>query len=134
MSSLQTGDALIGLLYKSQCYTIQAKGAKVDWVFPAEGAISYVAGTGIAKNTKHRALAEQYVNMTIDPQYQTWVAKVFNYAGSNPKMLSMLPVELQQRVQFSPAQLSKIIDLDQQFISAHRADWVDQWNRVVNGA
>jgi putative spermidine/putrescine transport system substrate-binding protein len=134
MNSLQTGDATIGLLYKSQCFTIQDKGAKVDWVFPGEGAISYVAGTGIAKNSKHRALAEQYINMTIAPQYQTWTAKVFNYAGTNPKMLSMLPPELQQRVQFSPAQTGKIVDLDQQFISTHRSDWTDQWNRIVNGA
>jgi putative spermidine/putrescine transport system substrate-binding protein len=134
MNALQSGDAAIGLLYKSQCFTIQDKGAKVEWVFPGEGAISYLAGTGIAKNTKHRALAEQYINMTISPQYQAWTAKVFNYAGSNPKMLALLPPELQQRVQFSQAQIGKIIDLDQQFISTHRADWTDQWNRIVNGA
>ena len=134
MNSLQTGDAAVGLLYKSQCFTIQDKGAKVEWVFPREGAISYLAGTGIAKNTKHRALAEQYINMTISPEYQAWTAKVFNYAGTNPKTLSLLPPELQQRVQFSPDQISKIIDFDQQFISAHRADWTDQWNRIVNGA
>jgi putative spermidine/putrescine transport system substrate-binding protein len=134
MNSLQSGEAAVGLLYKSQYYTILDKGGKVAWTFPTEGAISYLAGTGIAKNTKHRALAEQYINMTISPEYQAWTAKVFNYAGSNPKTLALLSPELQQRVQFSQAEMGKIIDLDQQFISAHRADWTDQWNRIVNGA
>lgn len=134
MSSLQTGEATIGLLYKSQTYTVQEKGGKVDWVFPAEGAISYLAGTGIAKGTKNKALAEQYINMTLDPQYQEWVAKVFNYAGTNPKMLGLLSPEYQQRVQFSQADVARIVDLDQAFISARRGDWTDQWNRIVTGA
>ena len=50
------------------------------------------------------------------------------------RVLALLPPELQQRVQFSQTQIGKIIDLDQQFISTHRADWTDQWNRIVNGA
>lgn len=134
MSSLQTGEAVVGLLYKSQTYTVREKGGQAEWVFPAEGAISYLAGTGIAKGTKHKALAEQYINMTLNPEYQTWVAKVFNYAGSNPAMLKLLSPEMQQRVQFSDAEVSRIIDLDQAFISSRRADWTDQWNRVINGA
>jgi spermidine/putrescine-binding protein len=134
MSSLLSGDAVVGLLYKSQTYTVLEKGGDVQWVFPAEGAISYVAGTGIAKGTKNKALAEQYINMTLDPAHQTWVAKVFNYAGSNPGMLKLLPPDLQKRVQFTQAEESRIIDLDQDFISRHRADWTDQWNRVIAGA
>jgi spermidine/putrescine-binding protein len=134
MSSLQSGEAIVGLLYKSQTFTVQDKGAKVEWVFPAEGAISYLSGTGIAKNSKNRALAEQYINMTLDPQYQEWVAKVFNYAGTNPAMLARLPVDLQQRVQFSDAEIARILDLDQAFISSRRAEWTDQWNRVIAGA
>jgi hypothetical protein len=49
-------------------------------------------------------------------------------------MLKLLSPELQERVQFSDAEVSRIIDLDQAFISSHRADWTDQWNRVINGA
>jgi len=133
MGALQSGEALIGLLYKSQTFTVKDKGAKVSWVFPSEGAISYLSGTGIAKNTKHKALAEKYVNMTLDPQHQLWVTKVFNYAGTNPNMLKMLPPELQERVHFSDDEIARIIDLDQDFVSSHRAQWTDEWNRVVAG-
>jgi putative spermidine/putrescine transport system substrate-binding protein len=133
MSTLQSGEAVVGLLYRSQTYTIMDKGAKVQWVFPAEGAITYTAGTGIGKNTKHKALAEQYVNMTLNPQYQVWVAKVFNYAPTNPNALALLPPDLRARVQFTPEQAKRIIDLDQKTIAANRSRWTDQWNRVVAG-
>ncbi len=133
MSSLVNGEAAVGLLYKSQTYTVLQQGGTVEWVFPKEGAISYLSGTGIAKNTKNKSLAEQYINMTIDPSTQGWVAQVFNYAGTHPGTLATLPVELQQRVQFSDAEAARIIDLDQEFISAHRSEWTDKWNRIVSG-
>lgn len=133
MSTMRSGEALIGLLYRSQTYTILDKGAKVQWVLPEEGAITYLSGTGIGKNTKHKKLAEEYVNMTIDPQHQAWVAKVFNYAPTNPATLNLLSPELRARVEFTPEQLAKIVDLDQKAIAANRARWTDQWNRIVTG-
>jgi|GEM_PF-852970 spermidine/putrescine-binding protein len=133
MSSLVSEEAAVGLLYKSQTYTVLQQGGHVEWVFPKEGAISYLSGTGIAKNSKNKALAEQYVNMTIDPSLQGWVAQVFNYGGTHPDTLAKLPVELQQRVQFSKEETDRIIDLDQEYMSANRGDWTDKWNRIVSG-
>lgn len=133
MSSLVNEEAAIGLLYKSQTYTVLEQGGKVEWVFPEEGAISYLSGTGIAKNSKNKALAEQYINLTIDPSIQGWVAKVFNYGGTHPETLATLPVELQERVQFTQEETARIIDLDHEFISAHRGEWTDRWNRVIAG-
>jgi spermidine/putrescine-binding protein len=133
MGSLQNGEAVVGLLYKSQTYTIQDKGAKVNWVFPSEGAISYLSGTGIAKGTKNKTLAEQYVNMTLDPEHQVWTTKVFNYAGTNPGEKKLLSPELQERIQFSEAEIKRILDLDQEFIASRRPQWTDQWNRIVAG-
>ncbi|WP_157813772.1 extracellular solute-binding protein [Sinorhizobium meliloti] len=133
MSALVNEEAAVGLLYKSQTFTVLQQGGTVEWVFPKEGAISYLSGTGIAKNTKNKALAEQFVNMTIDPSIQGWVAQVFNYGGTHPDTLAKLPVEFQERVQFSPEETARIIDLDHEFISGKRGEWTDRWNRVVSG-
>lgn len=133
MGSLVNEEAVIGLLYKSQTFTVIERGGNVKWVFPAEGAISYLSGTGIAKNSKNKALAEKYINTTLDPSLQGWVAKVFNYSGTHPDTLATLPVELQERVQFSDEEAARIIDLDQEFMSARRGEWTDRWNRVVAG-
>lgn len=133
MSSLVSGEAVIGLLYKSQTNTVIEQGGNVKWVFPEEGAITYMSGTGIARNTPHREWAEKYINTTIDPAVQGWVAEVYNYMPTHPAALAALPVELQERVQFTEEESARIVDLDQQFMSEQRADWTDRWNRIIAG-
>jgi spermidine/putrescine-binding protein len=133
MNSLRDGEAVIGLLYKSQTYTVQGWGAPVEWVYPKEGAILYSAGTAIAKNTKNKELAESYVNLTLDPKVQTIYTEKFNYPGTNPKMVGLLPPKLQERVKMSDAEFKRLIDLDQAFMADHRAEWTDSWNRIVAG-
>src|SRR5918994_2349208 len=53
MNSLRGEDAVIGLLYKSQTYTVKGWNVPAEWVYPKEGAILYSAGTAIAKGTKN---------------------------------------------------------------------------------
>lgn len=134
MNAMTNGDAVIGLLYKSQTFTVQdRKKEPVEWVFPKEGGISVSWGTGIAKGTKNKELAEKYVNLSVDPQAQGLFSEAFNYPGSHKKMLDMLSPEKKARVQFSDDQLARMIALDHGFMSAERSKWVERWNKVVAG-
>jgi len=74
MNSMRTGDAMIGILYKSQTYTVKGYGAPVEWVYPKEGGIAYTSGTCIAKGTKNLEAAEGYINVTMDPDVQPFAA------------------------------------------------------------
>ena len=96
-NAFQSGEAQVGLLYKSQTFTVADRGAKVSWVFPKEGAIEIAWGTAIAKGCKNREWAETYLNMLIDPQYQPFFAKKFNYGGSNPKSLTSIGIACSSR-------------------------------------
>ncbi|HLI11007.1 MAG TPA: extracellular solute-binding protein [Alphaproteobacteria bacterium] len=133
MNALRDEEALIGILYKSQTYTVQGWGTPVAWVYPKEGAILYSAGTAIAKNTKNRVWAETYLNLTLDPKIQTIYTEKFNYPGTNRKMVSLLPANLQERVKMSDAEFNRLIELDQAFMADHRAEMTDRWNRIVAG-
>jgi putative spermidine/putrescine transport system substrate-binding protein len=133
MNAFRDEEAVIGLLYKSQTYTVQGWGAPVEWVSPKEGAILYSSGTAIAKNCKNRALAEQYLNMTLDPALQTIATKNFNYPGTNRKMVDLLSPELQERARVSDAELARYVELDHEFMSNERAAWTERWNRIVAG-
>ena len=133
MNSLKNEEAAVGLLYKSQTYTVLGWGAPVKWVYPKEGAISITWGTGIAKNTKNPEWAERYLNLTLDAEAQTHFTQAFNYPGSNRKMTDLLPPELRQRAQFSPEELKRMVQLDHGFMSDRRAEWTDRWNRAVAG-
>ena len=107
--------------------------AKVSWVFPKEGAIEIAWGTAIAKGCKNREWAETYLNMLIDPQYQPFFAKKFNYGGSNPKSVALLPPELQERVSFSDDERKRMIRLDHQHMADVTAEWTERWNRIIAG-
>ena len=134
MNALKNEEAVIGLLYKSQTYTVQGWGSPVQWIFPKEGAISITWGTGIAKNTKNPELAERYLNLTLDAEAQTHFTQAFNYPGSNQKMVGLLPDNLQQRARFSAEELKRLVQLDHGFMSDQRTEWTERWNRAVAGS
>jgi spermidine/putrescine-binding protein len=131
MNSLQSGDALVGLLYKSQTFTIQDKGAPVDWVFPKEGAIEISWGYGIAKNSKNRVWAERWIDLAMDPKIQPYFTGWGNYPGSNPKMLDNLEPKYKERAVFTADQLKRMVILDHEYMSDRRAEWTERWNRVM---
>lgn len=133
MNAFLSGEAQVGLLYKSQTHTIKDKGAPVEWVFPKEGGIEIAWGTGIAKGTKNLEWAERYLNVQCDPMHQTAFAHTFNYGGSNPKSLAHLPPNLQERVRFSDEEIKRMVRLDHGFMADVKAEWIDRWNRVIAG-
>jgi len=124
---------MIGILYKSQTYTVKGWNAPVEWVYPKEGGIAYTSGTCIVKGTKNLEAAEQYINATMDPDVQPFAAKIYNYGGTNKETLSHLPPELQKRVEFPQDQLDHLIKLDLGMMTDRRAAWVERWNRAVAG-
>jgi putative spermidine/putrescine transport system substrate-binding protein len=133
MNAFATGEAVAGLLYKSQTMTVQRRNPAVQWVFPEEGAIAISWGTGIAKNTPNREFAERFLNLTLDPRGQIEMTKAFNYPGTNRKTLDLLPPDERKQIEFTDAQRERLIDLDHQFMSDQRTAWVDRWNRAVAG-
>ena len=92
-----------------------------------------MSGTCIAKNTRNLELAEQYLDVTMDPEIQPAFTKLYNYPGTNKDMLAKLSPELQERARFTDAQLAKIINLDLEFMSDRRGDWSQRWNRIIAG-
>ncbi|MGE0753389.1 MAG: PotD/PotF family extracellular solute-binding protein [Variibacter sp.] len=133
MNAFRNEEALIGLLYKSQTYTVKGWGTPVDWVYPKEGGITYLSGTGIAKGSKNLELAETYLNLTIDPKVQPIYTKTFNYTGTNKHTIDNLPPDLQERARFTDDEIKRLIPLDHEFMSDRRAAWTQRWNRVVAG-
>jgi spermidine/putrescine-binding protein len=131
MNSLRNEEAVVGLLYKSQTFTVQGWNTPVEWVFPSEGAILYTSGTGIAKGTKNLELAETYLNLTLDPKVQIAAAEKFNYPGTNTKTEALLTPELQARVRAAPGEMDRLIDLDHASMAAKRPDWTSRWNRII---
>jgi len=133
MNAYRDEEGVIGLLYKSQTFTVQGWKTPVEWVYPKEGGVPFISGTGIAKGTKNLELAEAYLDVTMDPEIQPAFTKLYNYPGTNKDMIQRLTPELQERARFPQDQLDRLVTLDQEWMSDRRADWTDRWNRIVAG-
>ena len=131
MNAFATGEAVIGLLYKSQTMTVERRNAAVKWIYPKEGAIGISWGTGIAKNTPNRDLAETFLNLTLAPEGQIELTRRFNYPGTNKKALDLLDPAKRKLIELTDQQRDGLIMLDHKFMSEHRTEWVDRWNRIV---
>ena len=129
MNSMRTGDAMIGILYKSQTYTVKGWGAPVEWVYPKEGGIPYTSGTCIAKGTKNLEAAEEYINATMDPGCRPSPPRSTTTAVPTRTPFPHLSPELQERVRFPQDQLDRLIKLDSAWMTDRRAAWVERWNR-----
>ncbi|HQS45724.1 MAG: hypothetical protein B7Y12_01720 [Rhizobiales bacterium 24-66-13] len=133
MNAMRSGEAVIGLLYRSQTLTLQNGGSDVQWIAPEEGAIPISWGAGIAKGCRNRPFAEDYLNVMMGPQCQAVFAEAFNYSGTNPNMLDLLTPALRARVTTNAAAMSKLRPLDLAYIADRRAAWTERWNRIVSG-
>src|SRR5262249_4351794 len=116
VNALRDEEALIAFLPKAQSYTARDLGGSVGWVFPKEGAIAFSSGHAVVKNSKNRELAEIYLNITLDPKVQAEFVKAQNYSGSNKKTPDFLSAEKKERGTLSESELSRLVELDQEFI------------------
>jgi spermidine/putrescine-binding protein len=87
-------------------------------------------GFPILKGTKFERQAQQFVNITLDAEYQIEMTKRFRYPPSNKK--AKLPPELAHYA-LKAADLVNMMPLDFQKINQHRAAYLARWNKEVLG-
>lgn len=94
------------------------------------GTIQLHNGVVIAKETRFREAANQFVNNTLDGDLQLEMSRLFRYPPSNSKV--KLPPDM-ERLTISPAALEQTVALDWEKISAGRVQALESWNREILG-
>ena len=115
--------------WNGRCFSLQAEGVPVEIVYP-KGSLQVGNGFPILKGTKFERQAQQFVNITLDAEYQIEMTKRFRYPPSNKK--AKLPPELAHYA-LKPADLVNMMPLDFQKINQHRAAYLARWNKEVLG-
>jgi putative spermidine/putrescine transport system substrate-binding protein len=101
---------------------IPTEGLQVSSVF-----MSLVKG---AKGGKYREAALLYINEAIGPDFGALLAKR-NYYGPVTDLV-VLPPDLAKRVvPYGREQISKVTPIDWDSVAAHRAAWIDRWNKEM---
>ncbi len=68
---LQTGEVAMGAYYSGGTYAQKNKGVDVDMVLADEGVNAWIGYMMVMKGTKHRELAEAFINYSLDSKRQS---------------------------------------------------------------
>src|SRR5262245_14162312 len=116
-------------LWNGRCFSLQAEGVPVDIVYP-KGSLQVGNGFPILKGTRFERQAQQFVNVTLDPEHQLEMTKRFRYPPSNKN--AKLPAD-QAHYAVKDADLPNMMPLDFQKMNQHRAAYLARWNKEVLG-
>ena len=98
---------------------------------PAEGALAYVSGFVVPKNAPNKAGAYAYLDAMLDKGAQEAFAVDMGY---NPTVTNaVVPPELNQRIGFTPEEVSALVDLDYAYMSENDVALKEWWDKEFKG-
>ena len=113
-------------------------GAPVDFVMPKEGGLSWIWNTSIVAGRPKDsiALAEEFVNTTLDAEKQVALCRLCGYPPTNMEVMKNLPPDL-KKLEMSDKDLEAIGQLARRFDYmaqfAYRDRNRERWNKEVLG-
>lgn len=108
--------------------TIQEANPNLIYMTP-EGTYANFNVISIAKNSKNKELAYEYINYRLSPELQSKTGKALNEAPTNNKV-SFTEEESANMTYGASAENAKVLDYS--FVNPLLSSWIDQWNRIIN--
>jgi spermidine/putrescine-binding protein len=99
---VQSGDAYLALGWNGDAASLQAAGAPVQYVVPAEGSQMWEDDWAIAAATHHPGEAHTFLNFVLAPEIAAQEAGYTGYATGNAGALALLPPEVRSNPSIYP--------------------------------
>ncbi len=118
------GEAGVTFGLANQTRDLQAKGAPVDWIVPAEGALALPQGFQVVEGGPEPELARAFIDHVLGREAQTRFANELllvvtnRHVAIDPEMTDLVPID-------------RVIYFDFEAIGAQRAVWTDRFNREI---
>jgi len=104
------------------------QGLPVKFSIPSEGAVLYGLVADVVKGSKQAKLAQQFVDLMLDPEIQVAFAKEAGYTPTSSE--AELPADLAEALPIQSA-LDRMFTTDPEVVNAGRPKWTEEWNQVV---
>jgi putative spermidine/putrescine transport system substrate-binding protein len=124
----ESGQGVIAVWGSGRVGSFAATGFPVDFVYPKEGALALLASACPVAKPNASPLAQEFVRMLVEPQFQEIFAKEYGYG----------PVNRRAQVEPAAARMAPIgkraddlIVIDWDTINQKRDEWNKRWNREV---
>jgi len=123
------GDILMAPWVSDRATGLGATGAPVAWTIPAEGGVLAEGCLAVAKGTKNRQAAFNYINLAIGTKAQSDNARFTYLSPVNSK--ATLDADLAKMIPNGLDALKRISRPDWAKVNAVRGAWIDRWNREI---
>ncbi|WNC14728.1 ABC transporter substrate-binding protein [Brevibacillus brevis] len=110
---------------------IQAAVPEAKFVSPEEGGYAVMNTVNIVKGSKHKELAEEFINWQLSKEVQEKTAKAKVDSPVNKEV--KLTDEEAKGVTYGEETINKLRKLDMKFVNEHSKAWIDRWNREITG-
>lgn len=131
-----TGEIWIAPFYTARAQQAKDAGAPVEFVFPEEGGLNWTFNLGIIKGrpTTSVALAQEFLNYTLDPVQQGQFSVLTGYPPTNRRAVALLPKDA--RVLLTSQDMANLgkMRFDIKQILSNRDRHAERWNKEVLGS
>lgn len=127
--AMKKGDIWLTISHKARAiHWNDGSGATLDYVVPKEGALATQYAFGIPKNSKNVEGAYNFLSAIISPEAQGSFAKEMGYSPTINNAVGNEDVA--ETINFSAEEQELIVTPDTQYLSEHRAEWMDVLKRI----
>jgi putative spermidine/putrescine transport system substrate-binding protein len=125
------GQAWITVNGVGRALTLKQHGAPIAFVNPKEGAARYTLYLDLIRGARHAEAAQKFINWMLSADIQTKMADSIVYGPVNRN--SSVPANLADEIPHGPDAFRHMIALDRTVMNRDLDDWIDRWNRQVEG-
>jgi putative spermidine/putrescine transport system substrate-binding protein len=119
----------LGVMWKARVVQWQNAGISVTSMTPTEGALAYVSGFVIPKNSPNKEGAYAYLDAMLDKSAQEAFAVDMGY---NPTVTNaVVAPDLNKRIGFTPDEVKKLVDLDYDYMNKNDVAFKEWWDKVL---
>jgi putative spermidine/putrescine transport system substrate-binding protein len=126
-AAFKSGEIWMTCMWKARALQWRDAGLPLAFVIPEEGAIPVTFEAAVARNSRNPEAAWKYLNALLEPEGQQQFARAMGYAPTIKN--ANLPADLQARVGFTEAELTRIHPYDLKKLATQRAAALDAWNK-----
>src|SRR3954465_4942832 len=121
----------LGVMWKARVVQWQNAGISVTSMTPTEGALAYVSGFVIPKNSPNKEGAYAYLDAMLDKSAQEAFAVDMGY--NPPVSNAVVAPDLNKRIGFTPDEIKKLVDLDYNYLNKNDVALKEWWDKELKG-
>lgn len=126
---LTLGEVEIGVLDTPAIARLKKAGVNIGWSEPAEHMIMFEQVFSVHTGSKHKDLAQAWINYLLSPEIQTKFVRRFYTTPCTQGV--EVPDDLKEYIPVGPDGVSRIKVFDWEFFNANKSRIIREWNQKI---